>query len=404
MLHKQALKAMTIFGLTLFVSMSAFATGPAPSLMQQSSSSALGREKQALQASPRIDMSKLKMKDLVATDEALSDKPIRLKDSDKLKAVERLRGGDGSGGGNTINGKIIEKYRVDITQTPEYRTFVVPVLTQLKKIYSDFGESLEKVATKKTWYMIPIPIKTLPPKIVGLGHLDLRNVDYKQPSIQTLFSVWTDQNKYNQLGGLREKAEHLLHELALGLYENEFETNLAEAEEKARNVAAALMNVTDATTAEQFESTLDYKKLALSLAPNHKMNYPSKLDSEQIYMLIHEIKKIHRHQSCFTATYNQIDKTVTILCNEKEIMTVKEMSFGGMAGPDDREAYYYADLEINGDPNQAGTIKKVGSFSTEKFVTIKNLNVWTLISEVRYDVASKKAYIEWKQIPDHELK
>lgn len=290
---------------------------------------------------------------------------------------------------------------MDITQTPEYKVHVNPILNQLKTIYSEFPQKLERVATKKTWYMIPVSIKVLPPKIVGLGHLDMRNVDYKYPSIQTIFSVWTDQNRYNQLGDLRSKAEHLFHELALGLYEDEFESNLAEAEEKARSVAAALMNVTSSTTAEQFESSLDAGKLEISLAKNYKTDYPAKLDAQQVAMMVYN-KKLSHPKSCYTATLNQAQDTVVIACDGQEIMVVKEVRFGGEGDPQGDSRYgqnfgamYQADIELHGDPNQAGAVKKIAWFTTDRLNSLSDIAVTTYISIIGYNVAEKKRYIEW---------
>ncbi len=121
MLRKQPLKAMTTLGLTLFVSMSAFATGPAPSLAQQSLSSGLG-QKQVLQVSPRIDTSKLKLKDLVDINE-VSGEPVLIKGSDLLKTTKTLRGGDGSGGADSALDKKGQKRLLDLIEQDELDYF-----------------------------------------------------------------------------------------------------------------------------------------------------------------------------------------------------------------------------------------------------------------------------------------
>ncbi|MEN0060354.1 MAG: hypothetical protein AAGB31_16055, partial [Bdellovibrio sp.] len=116
--------AMTTFGVTLFVSVSAFATGPAPLSPQQELSFGSSLEqKKVPQIDSPINERKLKVMGPIDTNEVSSGKTSPLKASDLLKTTKTLRGGDGSGGADSALDPKGQKRLLDLIEQDELDYF-----------------------------------------------------------------------------------------------------------------------------------------------------------------------------------------------------------------------------------------------------------------------------------------
>lgn len=100
------LKAMTIFGVTIFVSLSALATGSTPSLVQSNKASTLSQGR-ALPVNVETDKSKLKTDKL----------------ADKMKSIKKISGGDGSGGGDSAEDSKGQRRLLDLIEQDELDYF-----------------------------------------------------------------------------------------------------------------------------------------------------------------------------------------------------------------------------------------------------------------------------------------
>lgn len=123
--------------------------------------------------------------------------------------------GDG-GGGNLCLGKPLESYSVKIEDTEAFIKFVKPILDQLAKTNegdTDVFRLLTYSLKKKNWYIIPCPLKTLPPEKIG------SMVETDQGAIQDFREVWMAKTEFPNDEALSSEAfaDLVLHEMFMGL-------------------------------------------------------------------------------------------------------------------------------------------------------------------------------------------
>lgn len=128
-----------------------------------------------------------------------------------------LRGGTSGvgGGGNTLNGKLIENYVFDITTTPAYKMVVAPLLARFESRFKQ-GEyvqfllkSLQLSSAEIAWYMVPTELKELTTNFTGLPFPS------EQLAVQTdAGEVWVDKNMFAK-NDLNEQALLIMHEIVL---------------------------------------------------------------------------------------------------------------------------------------------------------------------------------------------
>ncbi len=119
------------------------------------------------------------------------------------------RGTLDGGGGNGINGKPIESYRVNIRDLPEYKKFVEPFLKAYKQSMAFQMPLMIEAVLNKNWYFVPVSLDKVPQKILGAPfHTD-------QIAVQNLSEVYVDTSNYR--GDEISKADLIFHEIAMGL-------------------------------------------------------------------------------------------------------------------------------------------------------------------------------------------
>lgn len=140
---------------------------------------------------------------------------------------EKLGTGD-SGGGNLYKGRPIESYRVDITQLPSYKSKVAPIIDALTNTNNvinhkqgsnpDLGRMFMSILTKRTWFLIPGPLETLPKERTGIV------VPSEQGALQSSKEIWIDSNLFNVMSE-EDQATLILHEVLMGLRILKFASN-----------------------------------------------------------------------------------------------------------------------------------------------------------------------------------
>lgn len=122
---------------------------------------------------------------------------------------EARRGTLDGGGGNGINGKPIESYRVNIRELPEYKKFVEPLMVFLGYSWSDPLYARLNTVIDKNWYFVPVPLDQVPETVLGAPFRT------DQIAVQNLREVYVNIQNY----GSDEvaKADLIFHELAMGL-------------------------------------------------------------------------------------------------------------------------------------------------------------------------------------------
>lgn len=114
------------------------------------------------------------------------------------------------GGGDTCNGKMIESFRVDVTNLPEFKTYIEPILSKLQ--VAEENKSLVLLSGKsKNWYLIDCKLQDLPKERKGLY------LESYQTAIHTSREIFIDSTSYQAMAET-EKAKLLLHEMIMGYY------------------------------------------------------------------------------------------------------------------------------------------------------------------------------------------
>ncbi len=132
--------------------------------------------------------------------------------SAKVGGRSTYEGPSDGGGGDICNGKLIESYRVDITELDEYKEVVQPILDKLiskddKKTTSPFMFSPKM----KNWYIINCKLQDIPKERKGLF------LESYQAAIHTSREVFIDSKAYASMAK-EEKGKLLLHEMVMGYY------------------------------------------------------------------------------------------------------------------------------------------------------------------------------------------
>jgi hypothetical protein len=121
------------------------------------------------------------------------------------------QGGDKvGGGGNTINGHLIEEYVVDPHSLKAFQNELSPIIKLAGQRVEGMDSDLRSIFDKKTWYMLPVHLKELPHSITGLP------ASTDQTVVQTADSVWVDASEFNAMSE-HSQALMLLHEVGLNL-------------------------------------------------------------------------------------------------------------------------------------------------------------------------------------------
>jgi hypothetical protein len=131
------------------------------------------------------------------------------------------------GGGNMINGRPIESYRVDPTKLEAYVKILKPKFKAMSQD-NDKKESTEKDSewyffNSKNWYIAPINLKTLDNKTIGLS---FSSDNTQQLAVQTAKEIWIDQRLWDQLS-LQDQAMLIAHEYLMMIYLLKFESGIS---------------------------------------------------------------------------------------------------------------------------------------------------------------------------------
>lgn len=129
-----------------------------------------------------------------------------------LSANERYQGPSDGGGGDTCNGRVIESFRVDITELPEYKEFVAPVVEKTFPKDTKFANSPFLFSAKmKNWYIIDCKLQDIPKESKGLY------LESFQTAIHTSREIFIDSASYSAMSK-EERGRLLLHEMVMSFY------------------------------------------------------------------------------------------------------------------------------------------------------------------------------------------
>lgn len=136
-------------------------------------------------------------------------------------AVGSAAGTGDSSGGNGLQGKVFERYAVDITKTQAWISHIAPIEAHLSQTphdeNSDFKDVLTILARTRRWYVAPVALNQIPKDKLGVN---VFQDPIQQLALQTLNrEVWIDQSMFDdsKVSDL-DRAYLLMHEKMVGLY------------------------------------------------------------------------------------------------------------------------------------------------------------------------------------------
>lgn len=117
---------------------------------------------------------------------------------------------DGGGGGNGLDGKPLESFRVDLTQQDSYQRVRANVIEKLATRFPKFAADLIHISEERSWYLIPTELRNLPAARIG--------VSFKtdQIALQKLKEVWVNDLLFSKMAP-HEQETLVLHELVMGV-------------------------------------------------------------------------------------------------------------------------------------------------------------------------------------------
>lgn len=121
-------------------------------------------------------------------------------------------GGADVGGGNSIQGKMIEEYQVDVTEILEYQEAILPIMKILQGQFPDLAADFLHIAHARKWYIVPADLKSLDALKIGIP----LEIQTEQVALHTPEKIFIDRRRWEVMSST-SKAYLLLHEIVMGI-------------------------------------------------------------------------------------------------------------------------------------------------------------------------------------------
>jgi len=145
---------------------------------------------------------------------------------------ENFGGIDGGGGGNGLEGKPLESFRVDLTQQTAFKRVRENVIEKLSARFPKLAADLLHISEERAWYIIPAELRNIPAARIG--------VSFKtdQIALQKLKEIWINDLLFSKMAP-HEQETLVLHELVMGVRLLQFANLLDQC---LVNIAAVKLN------------------------------------------------------------------------------------------------------------------------------------------------------------------
>ncbi|RYZ77206.1 MAG: hypothetical protein EOP06_30575 [Proteobacteria bacterium] len=135
-----------------------------------------------------------------------------------LHPTDRVQGTGDGGGCNGVQNACYDSYAVDPTALDAYKEHLTSLMMKItQSAFPTDDKTRDAFATiiqSKTWYLLPMKLKTLPKERLGLEFSDDQT---EQFAIQTSAEVWIDSNLFGQMNP-KDQAQLLLHEVVMSVF------------------------------------------------------------------------------------------------------------------------------------------------------------------------------------------
>ncbi len=141
----------------------------------------------------------------------------------ETESTKTSGGGADTGGSNSIDGKAIESYIVDLENdartSDAYKNYVSATLIKIDKILPSFSDELRQILSDKsqnkrrTWYILPGQLQQLDNHTIAIPS-DVRT---EQTALHTKTSIYISEQSYSKIPTDEIKAKHIVHEAIMAI-------------------------------------------------------------------------------------------------------------------------------------------------------------------------------------------
>ncbi|MES2769642.1 MAG: hypothetical protein V4596_10910 [Bdellovibrionota bacterium] len=141
----------------------------------------------------------------------------------ETESTKTSGGGADTGGSNSIDGKAIESYIVDLENdartSDAYKNYIFPILTKIDKVLPSFSDELRQIFSDKsqnkrrTWYILPGQLQQLDNHTIAIPS-DVRT---EQTALHTKTSIYISELSYSKIPIDEIKAKHIVHEAIMAM-------------------------------------------------------------------------------------------------------------------------------------------------------------------------------------------
>lgn len=121
-------------------------------------------------------------------------------------------GGGDLGGGNTLEGKLIEDYRVMISEEAAYKEYIKPILLTLKDYFPELAADFLHMTESRRWYIVPVDLNTLDSLKIGIPF----EMKTQQVALHTPEVIYIDKRIWDTLE-IYQKGLLITHEIIMGV-------------------------------------------------------------------------------------------------------------------------------------------------------------------------------------------
>ena len=121
-------------------------------------------------------------------------------------------GGADVGGGNAIQGKMIEEYQVDVAEILEYQETMLPIIKTLQIEFPDLAADFLHIARARKWYIVPVDLKSLDALKIGIP----LEIQTEQVALHTPEKIFIDRRRWEGMSS-SSKSYLILHEIVMGI-------------------------------------------------------------------------------------------------------------------------------------------------------------------------------------------
>lgn len=201
--------------------------------------------------------------------------------SSALNQNNNSGGTDSTGGGNSINGKPVDDYILNLRKLDAYDQHLKPLVLKLEINYPSLAADFKHLIHRRMWYFVPGDINAISSSILGTY------AKTDQLALQDLNKVWVDNNLFQKMES-RSQAVLIVHEIVMGIKLMQFKSKQDLCIAKAARVLEEenLLKTQEKYFLEVDFCTKNYPLIPGLQSENFALN---KNDYDYIRMLVYKI-------------------------------------------------------------------------------------------------------------------